>query len=186
MSTAKGGADQRSFAEHPKQGRRYESTWGSLEVSDPTSARRSGFTRYRLEIYPPGTNYAERRQLIRFRQWRLWGALAALTGEFMVGTIWSGWQGPLYIAAIYIAGLMLGLQITKRLRRAIHAINVATILVGGSSYVEGDLNLLESCVTEFERLDRERAENRVDPVEYESVWTNLYARLETGKSGAGQ
>jgi hypothetical protein len=97
----------------------------------------------------------------------------------MVGAIWSGWQGPLYIAATYIAGLMLGLQMTKRLRKAIHTLSVATILVGGSSYVEGDLNLLEECVAEFERLDRERAENRVNPVEYESVWTNLYARLET-------
>jgi len=186
VTTAKDAADQRSFAEHPRHGRSYGSTWGSLEVSDPTSARRSGMTRYRLEIFPPGTNYAERRQLIRFRQWRLWGAFAALTGAFLVGSIGSGWQVPLYIAATYIAGLMLGLQMTQRLRKAIHTVSAATIRVGGSPYVEGDLNLLENCVNEFERLDRERAENRVDPVEYESVWTNLYARLETRRSGASQ
>jgi hypothetical protein len=177
MSTVSGGANQRFFSARPGQGRRYAGVWGSLEVSDAATARRSGITRYRLEIFPPGTSSVERRDLLRFRQWRLWGALAALLGEFLVGTIWPGWQGPIYIAAVYVAALLVGLELTKRLRKGIHGVTVATIQALGSTYTEGELELLESCVTDFERIDRERAAGRIDPVQYEGAWAKLYARV---------
>jgi hypothetical protein len=177
MSTVKSGAPYQSFAERPGTGRRYQGPWGSLEVSDVASARRSGLTRYRLEVFPPGTNFAERHQLTRFRQWRLWGAFAALMGEFLLGGIWHGWQVPLCLAGIYLAGLLVGARATRRLRTATHALHVATATVGGSTYVEGDLDLLERCVTEFERLEGERVERHIEPVEYESVWTRIYVLL---------
>ena len=161
-------------ADHARQ---YQSIWGSFEVNDPASARRSGMKRYHLEILPPGTNSTERRQLRRFRQWRLWGALVALTGEFVIGATWHSWQAPLYIAFAYLAGLIIGLQLTRRLRNSIHSVYVGTILIGGSTFVEGDMGLLESCVTEFEALDRKRLESSIGPVEYEAVWARLYARL---------
>jgi hypothetical protein len=100
--------------------------------------------RYHLEILPPGTNSTERRQLRRFRQWRMWGALVALTGEFAIGEMLHSWQAPLYIAFAYLAGLAFG---------------------------------LESCVTEFEALDRNRLESSIGAVEYEAGWARLYALL---------
>jgi hypothetical protein len=157
--------------------RRYQSIWGSFEANDPASARRSGMTRYHLEILPPGTNSTERHQLRRFRQWRLWGALAALAGDFVIGSTWRGWQVPLLIAFVYLVGLAVGLQRTRRLRRAIHSVNVATILAGGSTFVEGDMKLLESCLTELEILDEGRKSSAIGPVEYEVNWTRLYARI---------
>jgi hypothetical protein len=183
MSTVRGGEDQRFFSARPGQARRYAGVWGSLEVSDLATARRSGVTRYRLEIFPPGTNSVERRELLRFRQWRLWGALAALLGEFLVGTIWPGWMGPIYIAVAYIAALMFGLQLTKRLRKSLRGVTVATILAGGSTYTEGEMGLLQSCVADFERLDREYAEGLISPVQYESAWANLYARVLPESTG---
>jgi hypothetical protein len=159
---------------------RYVGDWGSLEISDPASARRSGFTHHRLEVYPPGTDSIERRQLQRFRLWRVWGALAAIVAVVIVGSAWHGWQAPLFIAVVYLAGLMLGAHANKRLRQGIHTLNVATILVGGTTHVEGDIGLLESCVVELEQLDRRRAEGQIGPVEYERVWTKIYLRLEPG------
>jgi hypothetical protein len=157
--------------------RRYQSIWGSFEVGDPASARRSGMTRYHLEILPPGTNSIERHQLGRFRQWRLWGALAALAGSFAISSTWHSWQVPLYLAFAYIAGLAIGLQRTRRLRRSIRSLNVATILAGGSTFVEGDMDLLDSCVAELEALDEDRKTLSIGPVEYEAAWARLYARL---------
>ena len=157
--------------------RRYQSIWGSFEANDPASARRSGMTRYHLEILPPGTNSAERRQLRRFRQWRLWGALAALAADFVIGSTWQGWQLPLYIAFVYLAGLAIGLHATRRLRRAIHSMNVATILAGGSTFVEGDMHMLEGFLVELETIDKERKSSSISPVEYEATWARLYARL---------
>ena len=157
---------------------RYVGDWGSLEISDPASARRSGFTHHRLEVYPPGTDSIERRQLQRFRHWRVWGALAALVADVIVGSAWHGWQAPLFIAVVYLAGLVLGARATRRLRKGIHGLNVATILVGGTTHVEGDLGLLESCVVELEQLDRRRAEGQIDAVEYERIWTRIYVRLQ--------
>jgi hypothetical protein len=156
---------------------RYQSLWGGFEASDPSAARRSGVTRYHLEILPPGTNALERRQLQQFRQWRLWGALAALVGSMVLASAWPGWQPPVYLACTYIAGLLIGLQLTKRVRGAAHRLNVATIKVGGSTYVEGDMELLENCVAELDTLDRERDSSSIAPVQYESEWARLYARL---------
>jgi hypothetical protein len=164
-------------ADTDRRASRYQSIWGSFEVNDPVSARRSGMKRYHLEILPPGTNSAERRQLRRFRQWRLWGALVALVGQFLIGETLHSWQAPLYIAFAYLAGLAFGLQLTRRVRSAIHSLNVGAILVGGSTFVEGDIWLLENCVSEFEALDRNRLESSIGPVEYEAGWARLYARL---------
>jgi hypothetical protein len=156
---------------------RYQSLWGSFDASDPAAARRSGVTRYHLEILPPGTDALERRQLRRFRQWRLWGALAALIGSMMIASAWPGWQAPLYLACTYIAGLLIGLHLTKRVRNAAHRLNVATVKIGGSTYVEGDMKLLESCVADLDALDHERDESSIAPVQYESEWARVYARL---------
>jgi hypothetical protein len=131
-----------------------------------------------LEVFPPGTDAIERRQLQRFRQWRVWGALTALVADVVVGSAWHGWQAPLFIAAVYLAGLVIGAHATKRLRKGIHTLNVATILVGGTTHAEGDLALLESCVVELEQLDRGHAEGQIGPVEYERAWTNIYVRLQ--------
>ena len=182
MSSVSDQADQKAFAGRPKQGRGYRSIWGDLEVSDVVSARRSGVTRYRLEVFPPGTNAAERLSLRRFRQWRVWGALIALVVIFFVGAWWPGWQGPLYIAAVYIAGLILGLHRTGRLRRATRTVIVASTVLGGTTYVEGDLELLESCVTDLERLDDGRRAGTVNALAYELAWSELYRRLEPSPS----
>ena len=133
--------------------------------------------RYHLEILPPGTNATERRQLRKFRQWRVWGALGALATDFVIASTWHSWQAPLFITVVYLAGLILGLQATKRVRREIRSLNVGTILLGGSTIVEGDIGLLESCLSEFETLDRERSVSAIGPVEYEAEWARLYARL---------
>ena len=146
-------------------------------MNDPASARRSGMTRYHLEVFSPGTNAEERRGLRRFRQWRLWGALAAIVGEFTIGSASHNWQVPLYLAIAYLAGLFIGLQLTKRVRRSIHALYVATTLAGGSRFVEGDLELLESCLTELDALDRDRRDQAISPVEYEAGWARLHARI---------
>jgi hypothetical protein len=92
-----------------------------------------------------------------------------------VGGIWHGWQVPLCLAALYFVGLVVGARATRRLRTSIHSLRAATVIVAGSRYVEGDLELLEGCVNEFERLDREREGNRIEPVQYESAWARLYA-----------
>jgi hypothetical protein len=72
---------------------------------------------------------------------------------------------------------MIGLRRTNRLRRSIHTLYVATILAGGSTFVEGDLELLQSCVTELDTLDRDRRDGAIGPMEYETGWARLYARI---------
>jgi hypothetical protein len=156
---------------------RYQSLWGSFEANDPVSARRTGMKRYHLEVFPPGTNAIERGQLRRFRQWRVWGALIALTLDFIIASTSRGWQAPLFIAVVYLVGLVIGLQLTRRVRHAVRNVYVATIRLNGSTVVEGDIALLESCLSEFESLDRERRAATIAPVEYEAQWARLYARL---------
>jgi hypothetical protein len=54
--------------------------WGRLEEPNPAYARRPGFQRYRLTVYPPGTSAEERRLLALVRRVPSW-ALPRRTRE---------------------------------------------------------------------------------------------------------
>lgn len=157
----------------------YRSIWGSLDVSDPISAHRSGITRYRLEIFPPGTNSIERRQLRRLRSWRVWAAIAALIGAILIGGWWPGWLGPTFVVALYTVVLAVGLHRTSRLRRATRTVSAALVVIGGAPpVIEGDFDLLEFCAADLEALDRSRLDGEVTPVDYELEWSRMYQQLE--------
>jgi hypothetical protein len=157
----------------------YHRVWGNLEMSDALSSRRSGLTRYRLEIFPPGTDAESRLQLLRFRRWRLWGAVLGLAAMFAIGAVWPGWQWPTYIAVAYLAGLLIGLHTTARLRRSTHAVTAVSMALSGSTWVEGELALLESLVADFDRIDEARLAGRLSAVSYELAWSALYQRIDT-------
>lgn len=157
----------------------YRSVWGSLDVSDPVSASRSGITRYRLEIYPPGTNSLERRQLRRLRGWRVWAAITAVIAAILMGGWWPGWFAPAVIVGVYVVVLFVGLHRTSRLRRATRSVTAALVAIGGSPpLIEGDMQLLEHCALDLEQLDRHRLDGEVTPIDYELEWGRLYGELK--------
>jgi hypothetical protein len=59
--------------------------WGSLDIS-PT---RRGVTRYRLTVFPPGIDPAERRLLRAWRAWPTWGAMLWLLAQIILGSVAS-------------------------------------------------------------------------------------------------
>src|SRR5690242_13702116 len=65
--------------------------WGSLEIHPD----RFGLTRYRLVVFPPGINAAERRSVRVARGWPLWGAVVWVLCEVCLTQTTGPWTAVL-------------------------------------------------------------------------------------------
>ncbi|HEX4442055.1 MAG TPA: DUF6611 family protein [Galbitalea sp.] len=84
---------------------------------------------------------------------------------------------PLYIAAWYFGVVIFEFHQTRRMRRSIRSLAVATISFGGSRYVEGDFGLLESCVDRLEQLHAGYRDGLFTPLDYELRRADVYEQL---------
>jgi hypothetical protein len=159
-------------------------SWGGIEITDAVAAHRSGFLRYRLEVFAPGTNEAERRDLRFFRRVRVWAAVAALAAEMIVGAALPGAIGILAIAGSYLFVVAYWLHRTSRVRRSIRRASIAVVLRGEPGDVIGDFDLFADCVDSLRELDVLAAAGAVTPAEHELSWSRVYARLAPSENPA--
>jgi hypothetical protein len=158
--------------------------WGGITISDAVAAHRSGFLRYQLEVFAPGTNATERRDLRVFRRVRVWGAIAAIAAEMVVGALLPGAAGILVVAGCYLIVTVYWLRRTSRIRRSIRRTSIAIPLRGEPGAVIGDFDLFADCVTVLGELDTLVAIGTVDPVAHELSWSRVYSRLEPTRNPA--
>src|SRR6187551_1478872 len=72
--------------------------WGSIEIRPD----RFGVTRYRLVVFPPGIDDAERRRVRMARGWPLWGALVWVFCEISLSNTLGPWTALVVSTAIYL------------------------------------------------------------------------------------
>jgi hypothetical protein len=144
--------------------------WGRYEAS----SSRSGATHFRLTVFPPGTNPAERRALARARDWPLIGAIAGLLAIAAFGDE----QHPLLVTvvalALYAAGVVVTRSATRALRPRIRTLDAVRVFDGVAMTTRGDLRRLRRAAVALSCLDRDAAAGRIDEVEYEARWAAVY------------
>jgi hypothetical protein len=142
--------------------------WGVYDVT----AGRSGVVHYRLTVFPPGTNAAERRALTRARDWPVVGAVCALVAIMGFGQV----VGPalLTIGAIvvYALGIVWTRSRTRDIRRSVRTIDAVQVNDGIRNVSRGDLTLILASVAALRTLD-ENAPG-FDAVDYEARWAEIY------------
>jgi hypothetical protein len=158
--------------------------WGGIEVTDAAAAHRSGFLRYRLEMFAPGTNESERRDLLVFRRVRVWGAIAALVLVMIVGAVLPGPVGLVVVVVGYLFAVGYWLRRTSRLRQSIRRTSIAVVLRSEPRDVIGDFDLFAKCASALRELDVLSATGAVNPVAYELSWSRVYSLLEPRENPA--
>jgi hypothetical protein len=150
--------------------------WGHIDMPDMVSVARSGLARYRLSVYPPGTSETERHELVLARCWWIGGGFAALLGELILISLGRGLTEAASIALIWAAGAFYGLSRTTTIR---HGTRVLSVVVMATSPREifGDRDLYNECCIRLGALEEHEHRERLNPVEYEAIWADVYDRM---------
>ncbi|MBK4346119.1 DUF6611 family protein [Lacisediminihabitans changchengi] len=153
--------------------------WGTLDVANPVDLARRGWGEYRLRVYPPGTNAAERRALTFHRRWPVCGGIAALFAELILGTLWVPSVVTVIILSLYFSGIAVGLAGTRGLRQQVRSITVVVTELSGERHRFGDVALYEASVRHLLELDRRMSAGEIVHVQHEAGWAVVYNSLES-------
>lgn len=153
--------------------------WGTLDVPNPVDLGRRGWGRYRLRVYPPGTNVAERRALTFQRRWPAGGGIAALFAELIVGTLWAPTALTALIIGAYVVGIIVGAVSTRRVRHLVRTLTVVVTELSGERHRFGDAALYESSVRRLLELDRRMHAGEIVRVQHEAGWAVVYNSLDS-------
>jgi hypothetical protein len=149
--------------------------WGDFRSGPPG---RTGWLNYRLTVYPPGTNAAERRALQFWYSWPLVGALLSIVTFALAG---GKIRPEVLIPAVavgYLAGILVGWVLTRGIRGAVRRLYVAQFPDNGRITTLGDAATLGRAVSTLTELDERLAAGEVTMLEYESGWWSVYDSLE--------
>ena len=149
--------------------------WGDFRSGPPG---RTGWRNYRLTVYPPGTNAAERRSLQFWYSWPLVGALLSIVTVVVAG---GEVRPELLIPAVafgYLAGILVGGVLTRGIRGAVRRLYVAQFPENGRITTLGDVATLGRAVSALTELDERLSAGEVTMLEYENQWWSVYDSLE--------
>jgi hypothetical protein len=153
--------------------------WGDFRVGTPG---RTGWVTYRLSVYPPGTNAAERRTLQFWYSWPSIGALICLLAFAVLGDRIA----PLILVSaagvVYVGGIVAGWALTRRVRPAVIRLNVAQFPDNGDIQTLGDLTTLSTAVHALRSMDERRWDGKLTELGYEREWWSVYELLDAHRS----
>ncbi len=154
--------------------------WGHYEAS----TSRSGATHFRLLIFPPGTNAAERRAFARARDWPLVGAIVALVWLSVAGDEVHPLVATVIALAVYTAGILATRWRTRAFRARVRRVHAVRFFDGVAMTTRGDLRLLQRAAVELHALDVDADSGELDRVAYEARWSAIYDRVDASQRQA--
>ncbi|GAA1447415.1 hypothetical protein GCM10009617_31210 [Leifsonia poae] len=155
--------------------------WGYLDQTSSASAHRSGVVSHRLVVFAPGTNAAERRILMAYRQWPLVGGLGALVTAMVLAPV-ASWAALVGMLGLYVAGCMVLARVSRELRRACRSVSASSMVVGTTLHRAGDARTLGACRAALLALEKRKDRGEIGEVEFEAGWGQVYATI----TAAGQ
>jgi hypothetical protein len=151
--------------------------WGIVDLPDAMATARSGIARYRLQVFPPGTNSDELRPLLLLRRWRTSGALGAFALELMASSLLPGWGVQVIILCAYVLILWYAIAASAKLRGATRRLSVARIYAVDDDDSKQKLETLARHLHDLLELDQRLGAGAIGEVEYEARWSRVYRAL---------
>ena len=147
--------------------------WGSLDISPS----RYGVTRFRLTVFPPGIDSAERRLLRAWRAWPTWGALLWLLTQIALDSVASPATAFTVSTAVYlgIGAMLFGRVATVRAQVR----GVCVVRMAGFPDPQGAALYAELCslASALDDADTRLQHGVLSATGHEAVWWQVYDRL---------
>jgi hypothetical protein len=148
-------------------------TWGALEVS-PT---RHGVTRFRLTVFPPGIDPADRRLLRAWRGWPSWGAVLWLLTQVLLGGSTTPAVAFGLATALYLGiGAVLFARVAS-VRGQVRGLCVLRIAGYADPRAAASYAQLCSLAAALDDIDARLHQGALTAVEHEAAWWHLYDQL---------
>ncbi|QNE47333.1 hypothetical protein F1C58_10780 [Glaciihabitans sp. INWT7] len=151
--------------------------WGRVELPNLADVHRRGWGRYRLTVFPPGTNDSERRTLALSQSWSGWGFAVALIGAVALADLRS-FAPLLMLGVVYAAGLLITRTLARRLRGELRVVSAIVTCLAGETRLVGQPELFRRSLERLEQLDAEYRAGRLTPVQFEAGWSAVYGALD--------
>ncbi|MCU1405797.1 MAG: hypothetical protein JWQ43_2100 [Glaciihabitans sp.] len=156
-----------------------EYLWGTVDIA---VAGRSVCRRYRVVVYPPGTNSSERVWLTLRRRLPLAGGFVGAVAVCFLAEVWPL---ALVIAAtilVYVSALVVASQVTRDLRESCRTVESAFIVGPHGLETTGDPVLVQATLRRLSHLDRERTMSHISPSLHELGWAEVYESIAPRRS----
>ncbi|MET0899743.1 MAG: DUF6611 family protein [Mycobacterium sp.] len=147
--------------------------WGSIDVQPD----RFGVTRYRLTVYPPGLDVAQRRRLRLWRGWPIWGAALWLLAEIALTQVVDPWPALAMSTATALSAGAAAWGLAGELRAQVHTSSVAVLRGYDDAHscaVAGEINTLARAMVV---ADSCLASGDITAVDHEVMWWRVYHQL---------
>lgn len=151
--------------------------WGSIDVRPD----RFGVTRYRLVVYPPGMDHAERRRVRVARGWPLWGPAVWILTQVYLSNVLDPWPALAASITFVLALVFIAKALAGRLGCQV-ATMTAAVMVGRPDLNSiGERDMIQRLGGRLIRADEDLADGRLTATEHESIWWSVYDELGTDR-----
>ncbi len=151
-------------------------TWGALDVS----LTRHGVTRFRLTVFPPGIDPADRRLLRAWRGWPSWGAVLWLLTQVLLGGSTTPATAFGIATALYLGiGAVLFARVAS-VRGHVRGLCVVRIAGYADPRAAATYAQLRALAAELDDLDARLRAGALSAVEHEAAWWRVYDQLGDG------
>lgn len=155
--------------------------WGSIDVRPD----RFGVTRYRLVVYPPGMNQAERRRVRAARGWPLWGAAVWIVAQVYLSNVLDPWPAlALSISAVLVLGFI-AKALAGPLRGQVRTMTAAVMVGRPDLSSTSERDTIQRLGVRLIRADEALADGVLTATEHESIWWSVYDEMVQQPASAG-
>ncbi len=150
-----------------------DSRWGFARIQ----IDRFGVTRYRLVVYPPGIDAAERRRLRIWRGSPIWGAALWVVAEICLQQLMGPWTALAISSASVILLGGVARTMVGETPTMVRTMGVMTMPGHTDAATIGARNKLQAMVATLYDADERVDAERMSPIEHEALWWQVYDQL---------
>lgn len=154
--------------------------WGSYTVRPVGRTLWSSRT---LTLHPPGTTSRERALLRAWHGWPVAGSIAVL---LLLALTSSSPLGLFLGVGAYVAGFVVLGRLTRRVRPRVRTVTVTVFHGGERPETHGDARFLSEALDTLCLLERALCAGHVLPVDFESVWADVYELVPRARTASAR
>ena len=150
-----------------------ENRWGFARIQ----IDRFGVTRYRLVVYPPGIDAADRRRLRIWRGSPIWGAALWVVAEICLQQMMGPWTALALSSAIVIVFGGVARAMVGDTHTMVRTMSVMTMPGHTDAATIAARTKLQAMVSTLYDADERVDAARMSPIEHEALWWLVYDQL---------